>query len=199
MTVGYHSRTGDESGATGSRRSTSSSSRCTASPISVAARPVSPDADRPLRPQACDPLGVVAVRAALVQRERRVRQPPHPVQRRRVGHEELGQPVAARRRSRRDRQLGEQLELPAPPSPVVQPRPESSSRSDSSSLAPVDVQQEPRVAALELDRLGSALDLRLRAEPVDSTQPIGVSRSCGRSGSIAPETISRSTARVIAT
>ncbi len=68
------------------QRSTSSSSRWTASPISVAARPgrrPGPPAPRRSLAQAADALGVVAVRAALEERERRVGELPDPVERRR--------------------------------------------------------------------------------------------------------------------
>ena len=63
-----------------------------------------------------------------------------------------------------------------------------------------DREDEARVAALELD--GSVVGLGHRrscASSRSSTQPIGVVRSAVRSGSIAPETIRRSIARVIAT
>ena len=84
-TSGYQSRTAASrfarGGVDGSSSGTSSSRRCTASPISVAARPPSP----PLAPhgltawEAENALGVEAVRAALEERERAVREAPNVV------------------------------------------------------------------------------------------------------------------------
>ena len=96
--------------------------------------------------QARDALGVVAVRAALEERERRVRQAPHAVDRRRRHRHELRQPVAAR--GRRRRELGEQRELPvlrrrAPRSPARPPRSAPRRSTRTRNVAPL---------ALELDR-----------------------------------------------
>ena len=69
-------------GGAGAARSTLSSSRCTASPISVAASPAPCAGIRPLAAtgsHAADALGVVAVGAALEERERAVREAARPV------------------------------------------------------------------------------------------------------------------------
>ena len=83
---------------------------------------------------------------------------------------------------------------PARPAP---PRPERALRL-LARLVALDPEQQPRVAALELDRRRQR---RVRAPRpaarAASTQPIGVSSAF--SGSSAPETISRSIARVMAT
>ena len=63
----------------------------------------------------------------------------------------------------------------------------------------VDPENHPRAFTLELDRLGSGLVDLVLASRRPSTQPIGVVSSAVRAGSIEPETISRSIARVIAT
>ena len=68
------------------------------------------DPRTPLLTQPRDALGVVAVGAALVERESRVRKSAHAVQRRRRYGCELRQAIAAQRR--RVRQRFEQRELP---------------------------------------------------------------------------------------
>src|SRR6185312_13704470 len=107
------------------------------------------------------PLGVVAIRAALVERERGIGETAYAVQRRQRRRNQLGQPVGDRRRYGLGRQLREQGQLA------------------------VRVERQLRLDAVAPRR--------------SSTHPIGVSRSCDRSLSIAPETISRSIARVMAT
>ena len=157
----------------------------------------------PLCPQACDALDVVAVRAPVVQRERRVGQPADPVQRRRIGQKELGQAVAARRRvgpppaARRTTRAG--------PSPATSsssagsPRTASPSAAPASPSSPRSTRRRKRASPRASSTGSDACSTSACAASRPSTQPIGVSRSCGRSGSIAPDTISRSTARVIAT
>ncbi len=139
-----------------------------------------------------DSLGVVAVRATLEERECRIRESAHTVQRCRVGRHELRQPVAANRGRRRQRV--EQRELPARLSPA------GSSTTCSTRAAKRSTVRTKR-ASPRSSSTGSvgARSTSSRAPSRSSTQPIGVSRSCGRSRSIAPETISRSIARVIAT
>ena len=63
---------------------------------------------------------------------------------------------------------------------------------------PVEAEQEPGAVALDLD---GAVPCLLEPGGLDrsSTQPIGVEASAPRSGSIEPETMSRSIALVIAT
>ena len=185
-TSGYQSRTTDTSGSAGADRSTSSSRRCTASPISVAVSPPSPTRQRAaLLAQARDALGVVAVRAALEQRERRVGEAPHLVERRGRQRRQLGQAVAARRR--RGRQLGEQRQLPLRRSRPARPADPARSRARAARTA--------RRRARARRRRGLVADARAARAPSRSAS----SRSRVFSGSIAPETISRSIARVIAT
>ena len=62
-----------------------------------------------------------------------------------------------------------------------------------------DPEDEARLATLELERLLPAAATLSFASRRSRTQPIGVSRSAVRSRSIAPDTTSRSIARVIAT
>ena len=85
----------------GAARSTVSSSRWTASPSSVAASPAAPGtvpwASSGRMPG--NTLGVVAVRAAIEERERAVREAANPVERRRRDRHQLGQP----RRGRQER------------------------------------------------------------------------------------------------
>ena len=114
-----------------------------------------------LFPQPCDALGVVAVRAALEERERRVRETAHPVQRRRRERRELGQAVAER--GRVHRQLREERELAASSTATG-----SGSASGGRGSPVVDGEHEARVSAFELDRLGGrAFHLGLGAEPLE--------------------------------
>ena len=90
---GYHATTSSSEGGTGFARSMPSSSRWTASPISVARHP-GLAGDAPVlvdRPHADDALGVEAVRAALEERERRVRESPDGLDRRRGDGLERGE------------------------------------------------------------------------------------------------------------
>ena len=155
--------------------------------------------DRSVRvrgPHAGDTLGVVAVRAALEERERAVREPAHVVQRR------LGQRLDRRehRRERRQRRRGpgreerelaglrlRRLRLGAAAAALARggvrssrTRTRAPSRSSSTGASPA--------------RSSSAAQ-----SSRSSTQPIGVFSSAFRAASMEPETISRSIARVIAT
>ena len=142
-----------------------------------------------------DPLGVVAVRAALEERERAVREPAHVVERRR-GHALSSGERGAERRQRRAARAVEEREL------AVRRRPRGSGsrqrRSAGAGVA-VDADEDARAVALELDGRLAGASSSARSSSRSSTQPIGVVSSAVRSGSIAPETISRSIARVIAT
>ena len=151
------------------RRSTSSSRRWTASPTSVAARPLCPAtvAVRRPRPHAGDPLGVVAVRAALEERERAVREPAHAVQRRlrqRLDRRELRRRAAA---AAAPSPAGEERELAglvvddrgSPGSTDAPARRPAARSTRTSTRAP---------SALELDRrLARARELVGAVEPVE--------------------------------
>ena len=186
VTAGYQVRTISTSGALGAARSTSSSRRCTASPISVAfsprARPAPCRAPRAGRRRARRSSGTSSARRARAPSTRDAARGAAAAARQR---HELRQAVAARRGRRRE--LGEERELAR----VLGRR-----RLDG--LRPA--------AAPSGRRRGRSARRRARARPArrprarrrrrapsrSSTQPIGVSRSCGRSRSIAPDTIRRS-------
>ena len=142
------------------------------------------------RAHAGDALGEVAVRAALEQRERGEREPAHVVERRLRDRRELGQ-RRRRRRQRRHAPSCEQRELARLARCGLVGRLGRSERSNRT--------WSNALAALELERAPFAAASSSAASSRSSTQPIGVDRSAVLSRSIAPETISRSIARVIAT
>ena len=141
-------------------------------------------------PQPDHALGEVAVRAALEERERAVGEPAHSMERR---GRNLGQRREHRRLRRRAAVLGdlEELQLLHDGGCAFDER---------LRRVPVEPDQQARASALDLHRPGSApTSSNSLASSRSSTQPIGVFASALRSWSIAPETISRSIARVIAT
>jgi hypothetical protein len=107
-----------------------------------------------------DALGVVAVRAALEQRERGERQPARPVKRRR-GHR-LERRQRRRQQGRADRELSEQLQLA-----LLDHRLDRHGLGLRLSSEPVDAEQEAGVAALELERAVAGRDLLPRLEPLE--------------------------------
>ena len=121
---------------------------------------------RPPLAQPGEPLRVVAVGAALVERERRVREPPHPVQGRLRHGREFRQPVAANEgRNQRGRVIAEEGELTVlggyeqallPVARVQRVRPVA-----------VGPDQERRLAALQLELLAGVVQLGLALEPAE--------------------------------
>ena len=109
-----------------------------------------------------DALGVVAVRAALEQRERRVREPPHLCS---GGSRQRHAARAGGSRAARRVATGSSANS-ASCARLVARRP-ASSRQSGGLGAVVDAQHEARVAALELDRLGGARSTSPRAEPLE--------------------------------
>ena len=183
---------GDARGARGRAARAARARRCRARSRRAPRRPATPPARAALAHPG-DALGVVAVRAALEQRERGEGQPARPVQRRCRHRLERGQ----RRRERAPGRPGARRRArAAPPRPPPRlglraapaPAPNRSTRSRK--------RASPRSSSTGRRRIGRA---RSPASSRSSTQPIGVDRSLSRPGSIAPETISRSIARVIAT
>ena len=184
-------------GARGRRRS---SRRWTASPISVAARPVVPGRGRRCAVALAhpgDPLGEVAVRAALEERERAEGEPAHVVERRRRRPARAAAASARAAGSCGSSDRGRRAPAARPSSrrPGRRPRPRRRRgvlRSTRTSSA------RPRARARPASSLGGASSSRAssRAEhPADRRPRVGRARSA----STAPETISRSIARVIAT
>ena len=150
------------------------------------------------RPHAGDALGVVAVGAALEERERAVGEPAHVVQRRlrqRLDRREHRRERRQRRRlaGREERELAglrlDRLRLGlgrrAAPAPAA-----ASGRAGRA-------RARPRARARSARRRRSSSSAAQSSR--SSTQPIGVFSSALRAWSIEPETISRSIARVIAT
>src|SRR5262249_2979504 len=146
----------------------------------------------PSRPHACDPLGVEAVRAALEERERAVRESADAVCRRLGYRLELGE--------RRDLDAqrdglprGEERELA-----FLLPLGGGGGGGETEA---VDAQDQPpaRAPARMISRGPAPARSSSSGPSRSSTHPIGVSASAARLGSIDPETISRSIARVIAT
>ena len=102
---------------------------------------------RPHLAQPGDPLGVVAVGAALEERERRVREPANPVQWGHGRRQQLGQPIP--QPCRAGRQLGEERELTARVGDVL------ALGDGRRGTICLDAQDEARVAPLELHRLAA--------------------------------------------
>ena len=162
VTSGYQLRTTDTSGSAGDagrpprgdgvrrRRFPSPSARRLAEPRHAAR------AGR-------DALGVVAVRAALEERERRVREPSNPVERRHRHRHELGQPVA-----RGAGAVGSSANSASWPSSL------DCNRRGLDRRRARSTRTRTRLAALELDAVPRRSSL---SSSRDSTQPIGVSRS----------------------
>ena len=157
-------------------------------------------ADGPLRPQPGDALDVVAIRAAIVQRQRGVGEPPHPVQRRRAraGRAPAGDSRAAAESTAAGSAANSSSCARRPPRRRPTRRP-STAASPASSSPPRSTRSRKRASPRASSTGSAAASTSACAASRPSTQPIGVSRSWGRSGSIAPDTMSRSTARVIAT
>ena len=134
-------------------------------------------------PQADHPLGIEPVRTAVEERERRVREPPQDNARRSRHRRELRQHGRRRRRALGGRR--EELELRRLGHRLLRSR----------GQRPVDAEEEPGLAALELL---AAVAVHLDLEPA-RIQWSGAPASRRLPGSTAPLTISRSIARVIAT
>ena len=163
------------------------------SPRGSAPRRPSPSARPPAEGKPEHALGEVPVRAALEQGERAVREPAHVVQRRRGDLRERRQLDADAELT--GRKVGEQRQLAARLECLL-----GLGRRLARNVRAIDGEHEARLVALDLERIARPTLPRAR-EPRDARAP---SRSASRdrplrSGSIAPDTISRSIARVIAT